>query len=306
MQSIDFIGDIHGHADALRRLLERLGYRRHHGGYRHSDIGRTVVYVGDFIDRGPEPLETIEIVRAMRDSGDAEALMGNHEFNALGFGTLRADGKPYRSHGSGAMDQHAAFLKEAPIGSRSHDDVMRFFASLSIVYLGKRVRGVHAAWIDEAVATVRPYMTAHHSLRRTYLAEALSEGTAIHEALKPLLKGPEIKVSKEMAWIDAHGSRRTKNRVKWWNSAPQRLSDAIVIEGNQAVDEQLLATVPTFPQTDPRPVIFGHYCIPSAPTVLSPAATCVDFGVDKGGYLTAYTFNGESAFDPSKLTAIAA
>jgi hypothetical protein len=47
----DLIGDIHGHADALRRLLATLGYTRHQGGYRHSD--RRAIFLGDFIDRGP-------------------------------------------------------------------------------------------------------------------------------------------------------------------------------------------------------------------------------------------------------------
>jgi len=47
----DLIGDIHGHADALRRLLATLDYTRHQGGYRHSD--RRAIFLGDFIDRGP-------------------------------------------------------------------------------------------------------------------------------------------------------------------------------------------------------------------------------------------------------------
>jgi hypothetical protein len=31
----DLIGDIHGHADALRELLQKLGYELHEGVYRH-------------------------------------------------------------------------------------------------------------------------------------------------------------------------------------------------------------------------------------------------------------------------------
>ena len=32
----DIIGDIHGHADALEKLLEKLGYQKHQGVYKHS------------------------------------------------------------------------------------------------------------------------------------------------------------------------------------------------------------------------------------------------------------------------------
>lgn len=65
----DIIGDIHGHATELETLLERLGYRKTGDGYRHSE--RQVLFVGDFIDRGPRIADTLRIVRAMVDSGAA-------------------------------------------------------------------------------------------------------------------------------------------------------------------------------------------------------------------------------------------
>jgi len=78
----DLIGDIHGHADALERLLNTPGYTRQHGTYRHPD--RQAIFLGDFIDRGPKIRETLEIVRPMIESGAALSVMGNHELNALG------------------------------------------------------------------------------------------------------------------------------------------------------------------------------------------------------------------------------
>lgn len=35
-QYYDIIGDIHGHADALEELLQKLGYEKHKGVYQHS------------------------------------------------------------------------------------------------------------------------------------------------------------------------------------------------------------------------------------------------------------------------------
>ena len=81
----DLIGDIHGHADALQRLLKQLGYSRHKGIYSHPE--RQAIFLGDFIDRGPKIRETLEIVRPMIDSEAALAVMGNHELNALAFHT---------------------------------------------------------------------------------------------------------------------------------------------------------------------------------------------------------------------------
>ncbi|WP_442510538.1 metallophosphoesterase [Novipirellula sp. SH528] len=57
----DIIGDIHGHADELKALLSDLGYSRR--GYRRAD--RKVVFVGDFVDRGPAIGDVVEIARAM-------------------------------------------------------------------------------------------------------------------------------------------------------------------------------------------------------------------------------------------------
>ena len=62
----DIIGDIHGHADQLRALLVGLGYTLHGRGYRHPD--RKVLFVGDFIDRGPAINDVLEIVRSMVDA----------------------------------------------------------------------------------------------------------------------------------------------------------------------------------------------------------------------------------------------
>ncbi|MDD4439343.1 MAG: metallophosphoesterase, partial [Tissierellia bacterium] len=71
---IDFIGDIHGHADKLEALLIKLGYVKVNGTYSHPH--RKVLFVGDYIDRGPKIRETLQIVKAMVDNDNAIALMG--------------------------------------------------------------------------------------------------------------------------------------------------------------------------------------------------------------------------------------
>ncbi len=76
----DIIGDIHGHAEALKALLFKLGYNASGGVWQHPN--RKVIFVGDYIDRGPAIRETLQIVRAMSENEKATALMGNHEYNA--------------------------------------------------------------------------------------------------------------------------------------------------------------------------------------------------------------------------------
>lgn len=45
---IDLIGDIHGHADKLEKLLQKMGYSKQKNCYSHPD--RKVLFVGDYID----------------------------------------------------------------------------------------------------------------------------------------------------------------------------------------------------------------------------------------------------------------
>ena len=45
----DIIGDIHGYADPLHELLEKLGYKNKQGVFGHAS--RQVIFLGDFIDR---------------------------------------------------------------------------------------------------------------------------------------------------------------------------------------------------------------------------------------------------------------
>ena len=112
----DLIGDIHGHADALQRLLAKLGYSKQNGVYRHPK--RTAIFLGDFIDRGEQIKETLEIVRPMIDSGAALAVMGNHELNALAYHTPDPNepGEYLRRHTEKNTRQHAETLKQVSAG----------------------------------------------------------------------------------------------------------------------------------------------------------------------------------------------
>ncbi len=70
----DIIGDIHGCASELESLLGTLGYE---DGV-HPD-GRTAVYVGDLVDRGPDSPGVLRRVMSMVGSGNALCVPGNHE-----------------------------------------------------------------------------------------------------------------------------------------------------------------------------------------------------------------------------------
>ncbi len=88
----DIIGDVHGCADELVELLDRLGYIKQpaadsHPGwtniaYRHP-AGRKAVFVGDLVDRGPRVIDTLSVARNMVELGAALCVPGNHDVKLL-------------------------------------------------------------------------------------------------------------------------------------------------------------------------------------------------------------------------------
>ncbi|MET7524785.1 polynucleotide kinase-phosphatase [Streptomyces sp900116325] len=74
----DIIGDIHGCSSELESLLGKLGYVDG----AHPE-GRTAVFVGDLVDRGPDSPGVLRRVMSMVSAGDALCVPGNHE-NKLG------------------------------------------------------------------------------------------------------------------------------------------------------------------------------------------------------------------------------
>ena len=83
----DIVGDVHGCADELEWLLEKLGYdyetidARYPRVYSHPS--RTAVFLGDLMDRGPRNLDVYGLVRNMVDTGAALCVPGNHDVKLL-------------------------------------------------------------------------------------------------------------------------------------------------------------------------------------------------------------------------------
>jgi len=80
----DIVGDVHGCASELRTLLTDLGWtldlddRGRAVGASHPE-GRTAVFVGDLVDRGPDTPGVLRLVMGMVAAGTALCVSGNHE-----------------------------------------------------------------------------------------------------------------------------------------------------------------------------------------------------------------------------------
>jgi protein phosphatase len=91
----DIIGDVHGCHSELVTLLTHLGYVVTKDGAHHPE-GRTAVFVGDLVDRGPDTPGVLRLVMGMTVAGTALCVSGNHESKLV----RALDGRDVRvSHG---------------------------------------------------------------------------------------------------------------------------------------------------------------------------------------------------------------
>ncbi|WP_079132241.1 polynucleotide kinase-phosphatase [Streptomyces nanshensis] len=80
----DVVGDVHGCRSELESLLTRLGYELVRDAEGRSvdarhPRGRTAVFVGDLVDRGPDSPGVLRLVMGMTEAGNALCVPGNHE-----------------------------------------------------------------------------------------------------------------------------------------------------------------------------------------------------------------------------------
>ena len=76
------LGDIHGRADLLEALLQQIEADAEY----HPDVAKRLIYLGDYVDRGPASSAVIDMVLNDGPAGfEVVSLMGNHEEMMLRF-----------------------------------------------------------------------------------------------------------------------------------------------------------------------------------------------------------------------------
>lgn len=292
----DIIGDIHGHADELIKLLTHLGYRESATGFCHPH--RKVVFVGDFIDRGEHLRQhqaLLTIVMAMVKNGHACSVMGNHEFNALAFHT-RHNGEYLRPRTDKNIRQHQAFLNEFEHLPEQKQEVLDFFYSLPLWLELDGIRIVHACWDAALIEFMRTRCPDGH-LDPALLAEASTKGEKAYLAVEQLLKGVEVALPDGIRFKDKDGHSRDAVRVQWWQQHARQLGEVALSEGSDighAASLPLPANLPRYPADQP-PCFVGHYWMTGTPRPLTENVACLDYSVAKGGKLVAYRWSGETA-----------
>jgi predicted MPP superfamily phosphohydrolase len=298
----DIIGDIHGHADKLEQLLLNLGYSNCDGTYSHPE--RKALFVGDYIDRGPKIRETLQIVKAMVESQNAVALMGNHEYNALCFHFQETEGGHLRKHLIKNIIQHYETLKQFQNRQQEYEDYLEWFKTLPLYFETENFRAVHACWDIDSIEFLRKTLV-DDKLTDELIYQSVKVGSTLNEAIDQTLKGKELRLPNGLSFTDKDGTKRTQIRIKWWEDPSVMNYKSISVEAidhlpEQPIESSALQSLNYYHHTDKK-VFFGHYWLKGDPSIYRENICCLDYSVAKGGNLVAYRFNEETVLNSENL-----
>lgn len=306
MTGWDIIGDIHGHADELVELLQKLGYSEQHGVFRHLE--RRVIFCGDFIDRGPQIPDVVRIARSMVESDAALAVMGNHEFNALAYHTpVPGSTSEYlRPHSERNRRQHAETLRQ--FEPHELESALKWFGTLPPALDLEGLRVVHACWDPVGIEIINEALKNNGAGSTDFLVAATTRGNEVFDAVERVMKGPELALPNDLTVTDKEGNIRRRIRIRWFDDPEKHCWNTYSLPVKADLPG---AAVPTdspsavYPDDAP-PVFVGHYWLPDAiPMPLRHNVACLDYSVAKDGLLTAYRFQGETSLKPEHFVTVA-
>lgn len=301
-QYYDIIGDIHGHADALESLLNKLEYGVIDGVYRHKK--HKAIFLGDFIDRGPQQREVLEIVKPMIEQGFAMSVMGNHEFNAICYATSGKGGRVLREHSEKNIAQHQAFLDAYPIATE-RTKIIEWFKTLPIYLETDGIRIIHASWNDQALMEISSLLDGKQCLLDDAYEACSVKGSTAYSVIEVLLKGPEVDLPEGASFKDKDGHVRYAARVKWWVSSKNNKRDRIYlgagIVGEHKIEQTDIDDSHHY-STEYPPLFVGHYWLQNdVPDLLSDNSACLDYSIAKKGKLVAYSWRGEGRLNKNNF-----
>lgn len=132
------VGDIHGCLDQLEDLMARID----------PDKDDLIVFLGDYIDRGPRPLDVVDYLIDLSSEFPCVFLRGNHEHMFLEFLEFGADRTLFFSNGG--MRTIESYLGGEPFASNSQvvralsEEHRDFYAGMKWYYEDRHYIYVHA------------------------------------------------------------------------------------------------------------------------------------------------------------------
>lgn len=291
----DIIGDVHGYATHLKQLLLKMGYQKTNGCYSHPE--RKAIFVGDFINRGPEIRKTIRIIRNMVENGNAYAVLGNHEINAIIYHLKDKEGHLLVNKPSKYFLSLFKTINEYSVNSQEWKENLKWMRSLPLYLDLGQIRVVHACWSPEAVEMADSIYLEGKIKKKVFRKIHKKSDSDIGKSVWLLTKGVNLKMPGDIKVLNNKGVAPRSIRMRWWEEPKGKTFESLSFESKYVmpkytVPQEILPKTYVYP--DDAPILFiGHYCRGKGPNIIKPNICCVDSCVTGTGRLTAYQWNGE-------------
>jgi len=298
----DIIGDVHGYATLLKKLLTKMDYFEKDGIWKHKS--RKAIFIGDYINRGPEIRETLEIVRNMVDNGTALAIIGNHEYHAILYHIKDSQGLYLSRHIAGNRNLLRKTLVQFNKYMDEWAEYLKWLRKLPLFLDLGRIRIAHAYWNENDINYLKEKLPKK-KLTKKFLRLIHENGKDEASHIYNLLIGLEFHCPDDLIIKGNNGNVRKIFRMNWWES-PEGKTFRNLSFGNKfmlpeyTVPKEIAPSFPPYPETEPI-VFVGHYCLPQGASVLQSNICCVDSCVTSFGKLSAYRYNGELVLDEKNL-----
>jgi hypothetical protein len=301
----DVIGDVHGSHDALKRLLIRMGYVKRASGYTHRE--RQAIFVGDLLNRGNAVEKVIKLVRRMQDSGAAQVVMGNHEFNTLAYHIPNPNHKDVylRPRSKKNQKQLSATLNQ--LSKDEIESTLAWIRGLPMYLDLPEIRVVHACWDPWAIKRIVKAHAEFGQWTDEFMHKALDPGKKLAKAIEWTLKGKEQSLPMGEGLTDLDGFYRSRLRVRWYLPPEGKTyAEYALVRDNDLPQIPLPAALDDKPcpyEESEKPVFIGHYGLrPNPePALLAKNVACIDYGVARGDVLCAYRWDGEQVLEADHL-----
>lgn len=292
----DIIGDVHGHAPLLKKLLLELGYKKTPDGYSHPS--RKAVFVGDFINRGPQIRKTLNTIRTMVENGNALAILGNHEINTIITHLEDKKGAPLVKPPVKNLLSAIKTINEFANHPDEWQDHLKWLRTLPLFLELGGIRVVHACWSDNAVEYLKNNLPKGKIKKGVFRNIHKNNGSELARNVWLLTKGVNFKMPGDLKIITNKGISPRSFRMRWWEQPAGKTFEELSFESkfrlpSYTVPPEILPDSIPYPHDAPI-VFFGHYCRKNGPHIIKPNICCLDTCIANSNSLLAYQWNGES------------
>lgn len=277
MNGYDIIGDVHGYALLLKILLKQLGYTAKENSYFHP-LGRKIVFVGDLINRGPDSLKVLSLIRKMHTEKQAFCVLGNHEFRLI-----------------------QNFVKKPSSIDRNLVEFIPWIKSLPFFLEFPQFRVVHAAWHFSSVEKLKNQSVKDDN----FIFSTMLPESELKKSVQILLQGIQVTLPQNWSYYDRFGIKREKARMRWWEKERNNINGSNFFPKSEkyihsSFKKNAELEIEYYPKSE-KPVFVGHYCLPPKEPKINDNIICVDGCVTCDKVLWAYQYNNDRVINEDGL-----